>query len=111
MATCSAAFDVLLEFARASVDELTAEDIDQRPSDDHAEHAAELHVQAVGRAGSPGAELREPPRTLHGLALPLHLAPPQTGRPLVLEANDRLDRADLRVGKALHERHVTRLVA
>src|SRR4051794_24149188 len=104
-------FDAPFQFARTSVHERAAQRVDKRAADDHAEHPPELDLEVVGRLGAPTAEVLQLPRAVDRLELALLLAPAETRRAVVLEAHGRLDRPYLGVARALHERHMSIVVA
>src|SRR4051794_19679220 len=100
----STAVDAVLQLIRPRAHELAAQHVDQGAADDHAEHAAELDFEAVGGARAAAPEVLQLPCAVDGLQLALLLAPVHARRPVVAEADDRLDGADLGVGGALGER-------
>src|SRR5436190_18630476 len=94
----TAALDELLELPRHALDELTAQDADERPADHHPEHPSEVDGHLVGRAGTALAEVLERPGALDRLQVAVLLDPADRGWRPVREPEPRLDPPHLRVG-------------
>ena len=105
--TRSAALDTPPELAGTSVDEDRPRRRLHRPADDQSQHPAGIRVEPVAHARAPVAEILELPDSLDRLHVAFLLRPRKTRRPLVADADTRIDPPDLDVGHGIDERRAT----